>query len=207
MERVLYTSLTAAEEESMGADTQQNRIPQIDPQRATGKTRRLLEQVRTKLGLVPNLFRVLANAPVALEGYLDFSAVLAGGTLDNRIREQIALAVAESNLCPYCRSAHVFFGQKAGLSTEEIAKAIRASASDPRIDAVLKLTRTIIVQRGEVSDSELQRARAAGLTDGELVETVANIALNIFTNYINHVARTAIDFPEMTAGAAEESET
>ena len=63
------------------------------------------------------------------------------------------------------------------------------------------------MQRGEVSDSELQRARAAGLTDGELVETVANIALNIFTNYINHVARTAIDFPEMTAGAAEESET
>jgi uncharacterized peroxidase-related enzyme len=192
----------------VGATNHQSRIPQIDPERATEKTGRLLGRVRTKLGLIPNLFRVLANAPVALEGYLNFSEALAGGTLDNRLREQIALAVAESNLCPYCRSAHAFLGEKAGLSSEEIADAIRARASDRRTDAVLKLARTIIVQRGEVSDLELQRARSAGLTDGELVETVANIALNIFTNYINHVARTAIDFPEVKpSGAAQESET
>jgi uncharacterized peroxidase-related enzyme len=171
-----------------------NRIQPIDPQRATGKTRRLLGQVREKLGLVPNLFRVLANAPVALEGYLNFSAALAGGALDNRIREQIALAVAESNLCEYCLNAHAFMGQKAGLMPEEIAQAINASAADPRTDADLKLARNIVVQRGEISDADLQRARVAGLTDGELVETVANVALNIFTNYMNHVARTVVDF-------------
>jgi uncharacterized peroxidase-related enzyme len=195
--------LIAGEERTVSAAKNDRRIPQIDPEHASAKTRRLLESVRTKLGLIPNLFRVLANAPVALEGYLSFSEALAGGALDNKVREQIALAVAESNLCPYCRSEHAFLGEKAGLSPEEIAKAIRASASDPRTDAVLKLARTIIVQRGEVSDTELQRARAAGLTDGELVETVANIALNIFTNYINHVARTAIDFPEIEVSGAE----
>ncbi len=203
MEPVLYVLRTAAQEEAVDASKNENRIPQIDPNHATGKTRRLLESVRTKLGLIPNLFRVLANAPVALEGYLNFSEALAGGALDNKIREQIALAVAESNLCSYCRDAHAFLGEKAGLSPEEIANAIRARASDSRTDAVLKLTRTIIVQRGEVNDSELQRARAAGLTDGELVETVANIALNIFTNYINHVARTVLDFPETKLSGAE----
>ena len=208
MERVLYTLVSPTKVEPVNATTHQSRIPQIDPERATEKTRRLLGQVRTKLGLIPNLFRVLANAPVALEGYLNFSEALAGGALDNKIREQIALAVAESNLCPYCRGAHAFLGKKAGLSSEEIADAIRAGASNRRTDAVLKLARTIIVQRGEVSDSELERARAAGLTDGELVETVANIALNIFTNYINHVARTAIDFPDVKPlGAADGSET
>jgi uncharacterized peroxidase-related enzyme len=208
MEHVLYPLVSATEEEPVNPTTQQSRIPQIDPERASEKTKRLLGRVRTKLGLIPNLFRVLANAPVALEGYLNFSEALAGGALDNKMREQIALAVAESNLCPYCRSAHAFLGEKAGLSSEEIADAIRARAADRRADAVLKLARIIIVQRGEVSDSDLQRARAAGLTDGELVETVANIALNIFTNYINHVARTAIDFPEAKAlGVAEESET
>jgi len=192
----------------MDAATHQSRIPQIDPERATGKTRRLLGRVRSKLGMIPNLFRVLANAPVALEGYLNFSEALAGGALDNKIREQIALAVAESNLCPYCRNAHAFFGQKAGLSDEEIANAIRASASDPRTDAILKLARAIIVQRGEIGGVELLRARAAGVTDGGLVETVANVALNIFTNYLNHVARTAIDFPEVQRlDAVEESET
>jgi hypothetical protein len=77
-------------------EAHKSRIPNIDPERAARKTRRLLGQVRRKLGLVPNFFRVLANAPVALEGYLNFSAALAGGSLDNRIREQIAVAVAES---------------------------------------------------------------------------------------------------------------
>src|SRR5215813_12528961 len=179
-----------------------SRIPNIDPERAARKTKRLLGQVRRKLGLVPNFFRVLANAPVALEGYLNFSAALAGGSLDNRIREQIGIAVAESNLCGYCLSAHAFLAEKAGLSPEEIASAVRASSSDPRTDAVLKLARAIIVQRGEISDAELEGARAAGLGDGELVETVANIALNIFTNYLNHVARTPIDFPEVESSGA-----
>src|SRR5215472_4801152 len=181
---------------------EKSRIPNIDPQRAAGKTKRLLGQVRRKLGLVPNFFRVLANAPVALEGYLNFSAALGGGSLDNRVREQIAIAVAESNLCRYCLNAHTFLAEKAGLSHEEIASAVRANSADPRTDAVLKLVRVIIVQRGEVSDAELERARAAGLTDGELVETVANIALNIFTNYLNHVARTPIDFPEVESSGA-----
>jgi uncharacterized peroxidase-related enzyme len=185
----------------MGA-ADESRIPNIDPERAARKTTRLLGQVRRKLGLVPNFFRVLANAPVALEGYLNFSAALAGGSLDNRIREQIAIAVAECNLCRYCLNAHAFLAEKAGLSPEEIASAVRASSSDPRTDAVLKLARAIIVQRGEVNDAELERARVAGLTDGELVETVANIALNIFTNYLNHVARTPIDFPEVESSGA-----
>ena len=205
MENVLYPLVSASEEKPVGPTTHQSRIPQIDPERATEKSKRLLGRVRSKLGLIPNLFRVLANAPVALEGYLNFSEALAAGALDDKLREQIALTVAESNLCPYCRSAHAFLGEKAGLSSDEIADAIRARGSDRRTDAVLKLARIIIVQRGEVSDSELKRARAAGLTDGELVETVANIALNIFTNYINHVARTAIDFPEVKAlGGAQE---
>jgi uncharacterized peroxidase-related enzyme len=200
---VLCLSACLQEKELMG-EADKSRIPNIDPERAAKKTRRLLGQVRRKLGLVPNFFRVLANAPAALEGYLNFSAALAGGSLDNRIREQIAIAVAESNLCRYCLSAHAFLAEKAGLSPEEIASAARASSSDRRTDAVLKLARSIIVQRGEVSDGELERARAAGLTDGELVETVANIALNIFTNYINHVARTPMDFPEVkSSGGAK----
>jgi uncharacterized peroxidase-related enzyme len=184
----------------MSEPKNQNRIQLVDPRRVTGETRRLLGQVRVKLGLVPNLFRVLANAPVALEAYMNFSAALAGGTLDDKHREQLALTVAESNLCGYCRSAHAFLGQRAGLTSDEIANAIRASATDPKADAILKLARNIVVQRGEISDSDLQRARAAGLSDGEIIETVANVALNIFMNYASHVARLPIDFPQNESG-------
>src|SRR5262249_54772523 len=154
-----------------------------------------LGRVLGQLGLVPNLFRVLANAPVALEGYLNFSEALAGGALDEKTREQIALAVAESNLCPYCLSAHTAMAAKIGLNQAEIEGAIRASAADARTDGILKLASSIVVQRGELTDADLTRARAAGLSDGEIVETVANVALNIFTNYMSHVARVPIDFP------------
>src|SRR5258708_31942933 len=83
---------------------------------------------------------------------------------------------------------------KTGLSRVEIDDAIRASAADARTDAILKLARSIVVQRGELSDADVARARAGGLSDGEIVETVANVALNIFENYISHVARVPIDF-------------
>jgi uncharacterized peroxidase-related enzyme len=173
----------------------QNRIKPVDPDRASGATKRLFTEIRAKFALVPNLFRVLANAPVALEGLMGLGAALAGGALDQKTREQLALAIAESNLCAYCLSAHTAMAAKIGLTKAEIDDAIRASAADTRTDAILKLARNIVVQRGELSDADLARARAVGLSDTEIIETVANVALNIFENYMSHVARVSIDFP------------
>ncbi len=177
-----------------------NRITQLNPAQATGKTKQPFDAVQAKLGVVPNFFRVLGNAPAALEGYLNFGAALAGGSLNAKVREQIALAVAESNLCGYCLSAHTFIGGRVGLTVKDIADAGHAIAANPKTDAILKLARNIVVQRGEVTDADLESARAAGLTDGEIVETIANVALNILTNYVNHVARTLVDFPDVKPG-------
>jgi uncharacterized peroxidase-related enzyme len=177
-----------------------NRITQLDPTRATGKTKQLFDQVQAKLGAVPNAFRVLGNAPAALEGYLNFDGALAAGSFNGKIREQIALAVAESNLCSYCLSTHTFIASRAGLTEKEIADAARAVAATAKTEAILKLARDVVVQRGEVSNTDLDQARASGLTDGEIVETVANVALNILTNYVNHVAQTVVDFGEVKAG-------
>jgi NADH:ubiquinone oxidoreductase subunit E len=96
----------------------------------------------------------------------------------------------------------MFIGSKVGLSREELEDAIRARAADLKTDAILKLARNIIIQRGELSDSDLQQhARDAGLTNAEIVEVVANVVLNIFMNYLDHVARTAVDFPQIEPGA------
>jgi len=180
----------------MSGSRDQNRIKVVDPDQTTGAIRKLFAEIRTKFALVPNLFRVLANAPAALEGLMDLSAALARGTLDEKTREQLALAVAESNLCAYCLSEHTATAAKIGLSQAQIDDAIRASAADTRTDAILKLARSIVVQRGEITESDLSRARAVGLGDGEIVETVASVALNIFENYMSHVARVPIDFPK-----------
>lgn len=180
-----------------------NRIAQLDPATTTGKTKVLFDGVQAKLGIVPNLFRVLGNSSAALEGYLNLSGALAGGVLDAKVREQIALAVAEINDCTYCRSAHTYIGGMVGLSGREIAAARKAAAPDARTEAILNLARNVVVQRGELSESEFKAARAAQLTDPEIVETVANVALNILTNYVNHVAQTVVDFPEVKAGQPE----
>ena len=120
------------------------------------------------------------------------------------VQELIGLTVAESNLCGYCLSAHILMGGKIGLSQAEIGDAIRAGAADGKTDAILKLARSTIVQRGEVTDIDLQHARDGGLTDCEIVETVANVVLNIFMNYLDHVARPTVDFHQIEPGDGKE---
>src|SRR5277367_6436403 len=122
-----------------GSSREQNRIQAVDPDHATDAIRRLFAEIRTKFALVPNLFRVLATAPAALEGLVGLGSALARGALDEKVREQLALAIAESNLCPYCLSTHTSIARKIGLKQGEIDDAIRASAADPRTDAILKL--------------------------------------------------------------------
>ena len=173
------------------------RIAQLDPHTATGPAKTLFEGVHRKMGAVPNLLRVLGNAPAALQGYLSFNAALADGSFSPKLREQIALTVAETNHCAYCLSAHSFIAGKLGLTQQDLADARMATAAAPRAAAILKLAHSIVVQRGELGEAGLEQARHAGLTDGEIVETVAHVALNIFSNYINHVAGTVIDFPEV----------
>lgn len=178
-----------------------NNITLIDPAEATGPAKALFEGVQAKLGAVPNLFRVLGNAPAALNAYLGFNTVLSSGTLSAKLREQIALTVAETNQCGYCLSAHTFIGRRVGLAEQDILAARQGHAADTRSAAILALARNIVVQRGEIGAAGLEQARKAGLTDGEIVETIANVALNIFSNYVNHIAGTEIDFPEVKPGS------
>ena len=171
------------------------RINAIDPAAATGAAKTLLDAVHSKFGMTPNSLRTLAVAPAALKGYLDLSSALAGGGLDTRFREQIALTVAQINGCEYCLAAHSAIGAKVGLTSEAIAASRTARSLDAKHDAGLKLSREIVSSRGQVSDSSLLTARAAGLSDAEIIEIVANVALNILTNYFNLLAETVVDFP------------
>jgi uncharacterized peroxidase-related enzyme len=177
-----------------------SRITALNPAQATGKAKQLLSAVQGRLGLTPNLMRVMANSPAVLESYLNFSSALIGGALNASVREQIALAVAEVNLCAYCLSAHTVIGGMVGLKPDTIFRARNASAPNAKTDAILKLARAIVVQRGEISEEDFNKARQASVTDGEVAEVVANVALNIFTNYLNHVAQTEIDFPKVEPG-------
>jgi uncharacterized peroxidase-related enzyme len=174
------------------------RITAINPAEATGKTKQLLSGVQAKLGMTPNMMKTMAAAPAVIDAYLGFATALGTGRLDAKFREQIALAVGQANACEYCLSAHSAIGKMVGLKPDEIAESRGAHSPDAKRDAGLQFAQSLVVQRGEVSDQALERVKAAGYTDGDVAEIVANVAINIFTNYFNHVARTDVDFPRVS---------
>ena len=155
----------------------------------------VLKSVEKKLGVVPNVIATMANSPAVAKAYLGFSQALAGGALPARLREQLALVVGETNSCDYCVAAHTALGQKAGLSEQEATDARRAAADDERERAVLRFAQQIVRERGWVSDEDVQQVREAALRAGAFTGIAAAVALNLFTNYLNHVAQTEVDFP------------
>ncbi|HEY1188449.1 MAG TPA: peroxidase-related enzyme [Gemmata sp.] len=173
-----------------------SRLNTVDPVRAEGKAKQLLDAVKAKMGITPNLTKVMANAPAVLEGYLGLAGALAGGTLPAKLKELIAVNVGQANGCNYCVSAHTALGKRAGLTAEQIVAGRKATSEDPRTAAALGFARKLVAQRGKATDADLAEVRGAGFSDGEITEIVGHVALNTFTNYLNNVAETEIDFPK-----------
>lgn len=171
------------------------RIKVIATEESTGKAKELLEGVQKKLGMTPNMMRTMAHSPAVLNAYLSFSSALGGGSLPAKLREQIALVVGETSGCQYCLSAHSALGQMVGLSHEEILDSRRGESSESKSRVALRFARELVTERGRVDDYELAQVRKVGFSDGEIAEIVANVALNLFTNYFNHVADPQVDFP------------
>ncbi len=174
-----------------------SRLQAINPDQATGQARTLLQGVQSKLGFAPNILRTMANSPAVLQGYLAFSTALSQGNLSPKFREQIALAVSEVNDCQYCLAAHSAIGRSEGLSEEDIEDSRRGKSPNTKDGTGLAFTRSLVKNRGWVSDEEVAKLRKVGFDEGAIVELIGNIALISFTNYFNHVAETEIDFPEV----------
>ncbi|WP_151480730.1 carboxymuconolactone decarboxylase family protein [Streptomyces albicerus] len=179
-----------------------SRLPLVQPETATGAAADLLAGVQKALGVTPNMTKVMANSPSVLKAYLDFSGALGGGALSAPVRERIAILVAEENGCDYCLSAHTYIATNiAKLDADEVARARTGHASDAKTEAILAFATAVVRSKGGVEDSDLKAAREAGLTDGEITEVVAGVALNVFTNYLNKAADTDIDWPVVRTNA------
>lgn len=173
-----------------------SRLATLDPATATGPAGELLAAVQSRLGRpAPNMMRAMAVAPPVLKAYVEFSGALAGGRLEGRLREKIALAVSERNRCGYCVDAHTLIGARFGLQPDELLDARRGRSRDPAHSAALAFALKLAGSHGDVSDADVEALRKAGFDDGQVAEITAHVALAIFTNLFNHVAGTASDFP------------
>jgi uncharacterized peroxidase-related enzyme len=163
----------------------------------------LLDAVEKQLGVVPNLFRLVSLSPAALQGFLGLNGAL-GRALDVKTRERIALAVAQINGCDYCLSAHTYLGLNlAKIDETEIALNRKGASADAKANEAVAFAAKVTRARGKVTDADLAAVKAAGFSDSAIVEIIAVVAENTFTNLVNIVAQTEIDFPVVhTAEAA-----
>jgi len=157
-----------------------------------------LDGVKAKLGSVPNIFQTFAHSPAVLDFYIQGSGALGNTSLSAALRESIALTVAGANACDYCASAHTVIGKGAGLSDDEAAQNLHGKSEDSKTQAALNFAALIVEQRGNVNENDVQAVKDAGYSDGEVLEIVAVVSFNIFTNYFNHVADTDVDFPHVS---------
>jgi uncharacterized peroxidase-related enzyme len=170
---------------------------------APAASRPLLEAVKKQLGVAPNLLRLVSNSPAALQGHHGLSDALGKGALPAATRERIALAVAEINGCSYCLSAHTYLGKNlAKLDDAEIRANRNGASNDPKADAAVRFAARVVRERGHVSEDDVRAVKLAGYDDAQVIEIVLHVALNTWTNYINEVAQTDIDFPVVTASKA-----
>jgi uncharacterized peroxidase-related enzyme len=159
-------------------------------------SRPLLELIQRQMGMVPNLYATVANAPAALEMLLRGTEALAKGKLSAREIELVNTFTSELNGCGYCVSAHAMLGKRAGLSQAEIDGLRDGQGATAREQAILNLVRRVVRTGGASSGADLSRAREAGLSDGAVIEILAHLALKTFTTAVAAVAQTEIDVPK-----------
>ena len=175
------------------------RIKTLTIATAEGKGKDLLEGAKKAMGKELNIFGAFANAPAALESLLGFVGSLSKGKLAPALREQLALVTAGQNSCDYCASAHTYLATNAGVAKDEAASNLQGKSSDKKTQAALTFAAQLVEKRGGVSDADLKAVRDAGFNDEEVVEILAHVALNTFTNYFNEAFKTEIDFPVVSA--------
>ena len=171
------------------------RVTLVSREDATGNPRAHLDAINGAFGTTPNMFRAVANSPAALASLWGSFGALGGGKLGARLGEEIAVAVANGNNCQYCLSAHTALGRKAGASGEEMAAAQIGRSSDPRTQAALTFALKVVRERAAVSDGDIHALKVAGFDDEGVVEILAHVALNLFTNYVNVALDVPVDFP------------
>lgn len=171
------------------------RLNVVEPDAAPDKVKTLYDDVQQEFGNVFNVFKGLANAPIALEAYIALERLIAAGTLSPAEQETVRLTASQFNGCQYCLAAHSLTASMKGLSNDEILGIRRGTPSDPKLAALVRFTQRVLETKGSVSDAEIEAVRAAGYADEHIAEVVTILAQKTLSNYFNHIHDTPLDIP------------
>lgn len=175
-----------------------SRLTSVLPENATGQTADLFSAIKRAMGKVPNAYQTIGIAPDILGQALQHNATLAKSQLDKKELEAINLVVSEVSGCDYCLAAHTLTGKMAGYTIEQ-TQALRRGEypEDPHIDALVKFVKILVTTRNTLAEETVTRFLAAGFSDQQVVEVISAVSAILFTNMINRVNDTVVDFPKV----------
>ena len=153
-----------------------------------------LQQLQQSFGFIPNLYRVLAESPPALEAYLAVQKLFMQSSLTPVERNVVWFAAIYANRCHYCMAGHSAMAGTQG-TPQEVIDAMREGRplTDSRLEALRIFAHRVVVQRGELSDEDTAAFLTAGFSGKNVLEVVLGITQKTFSNYVNHFAQTPVD--------------
>jgi uncharacterized peroxidase-related enzyme len=160
----------------------------------SAKNQTIFDNLQKGLGIVPNLYAIMAYSETGLENYLN----LQGGktSLSKKEKELVNLVVSQENDCRYCQSAHTVLGKMNGFTDEQILEIRTGVATfDSKLDALARFTKELTAHRGKVSEGTVEKFFAAGYTKGSIVDVTIAVADKVVMNYLHNLTQIAIDFP------------
>lgn len=177
-----------------------SRLPLRTIEDAPAAAKEGLERAQKNNGFLPNLVRILANAPVALETYQTVSAINSRAELSLAEREAVQITSAVTHGCGFCVAGHTAIAFKKANLDEKVVDALRDAQHGPdsRLNAVADFTRAVIANQGNVSEAELSAFRSAGFSEAHALEVVLGVSLATLCNFANNLGRPALN-PELAA--------
>ena len=169
-------------------------FPLHDETTAPEGARNALAVTKKNFGMIPNLEKVMASAPPLLEGYATLWDIFDTTSLTPIERQVVYLTANFENECDYCVPWHSLLAEKVGMDTKAI-EALRSGVRVPdrRLEALHAFARSLIANRGKVSEAELSAFLDAGYTDAQALEVVLGLAVKVMSNYTNSIAGTPLD--------------
>ena len=154
----------------------------------------LLRNLKSTIGIIPNLAASMSESPELLNGFLTIRQIFYSGTFTPGEIQVLALTNAFENGCHYCIAFHTALAIKEGISKEAVDALRRGrSPQEPTLRALSDFSRALVAHRGHVTGDDLQRFIAAGYSKGQALEVVLGVAVSILPNFAHHITHSPLD--------------
>jgi len=165
-----------------------------DSSTAPEGARDFIAGVEKKMGFVPSLYAVFAENPAVLNAYTQLADQLGKTGLSSLEQQIVTITASVENECHFCVAAHTTIseGQGLDLSVIDAVREDRAIA-DPKMEALRSFSKKVVIDRGFVSDTDVDTFLAAGYDRSAVLAVILGVALKVISNYTNHVAETPVN--------------